>query len=99
MENDIYQLFKDQLGRNEERWHKTNIMWKQFSQGLPSNKTGGLGGLKSLLRKMRKDPKKSQQYDQIISDQLKNHIVICQRVLFTPPTCDLRSCRKHQSKN
>ena len=56
-DNDIYQRFKDQLGRNEEGWYETNIMWKQFSPALPSNKTGSFGRLGSLLRKLRKDPK------------------------------------------
>lgn len=50
-------------------------MWKQFSPALPSNKTGNFGQLRSLLRKMRKDPKLLQKYDQIIRDQLKNSIV------------------------
>ena len=61
--NDIYQRFKDRLGRNEEGWYETSIMWKQFSPALPSNKTGCLGRLGSLLRKLRKDPKLLQQYD------------------------------------
>ena len=52
-------------------------MWKQFSSALPSNKTGSYGRLGSLLRKMRKDPKLLQQYDQIIRDQLKDGIVEC----------------------
>ena len=56
-DNDIYQRFKDQLGRNEEGWYETNIIWKQFSPALPSNKTGSFGRLGSLLRKLRKDPK------------------------------------------
>ena len=50
-------------------------MWKQFSQAVPSDKTGSLGRLGSLLRKMRKDPKLLQQYDQIIHDHLKDGIV------------------------
>ena len=50
-------------------------MWKQFSPALPSNKTGSLEQLGSLLRKLRKDPKLLQQYDQIICDQLKDGIV------------------------
>ena len=49
-------------------------MWKQFSSALPSNKTGSLGQLGSLLRKLRKDPKLLQQYYQIIRDQLKDGI-------------------------
>ena len=49
-------------------------MWKQFSSALPSNKTGSLGQLGSLLRKLRKDPKLLQQYDQIIRDQVKDGI-------------------------
>ena len=57
VENDIYQRFKGQLGRNEEGWYETNIMWKEFSPALPSNKTRSLGRLGSLLKKLKKDPK------------------------------------------
>ena len=57
VENDIYQRFKGQLGRNEEGWYETNIMWKEFSPALPSNKTRSLRRLGSLLKKLRKDPK------------------------------------------
>ena len=73
-DSEIYQRFKDQLGRNKEGWYETN-MWKQFSPAFRSNKTGSLGRLGSLLRKLRKDPKLLQQYDQIIRDQLKDGIV------------------------
>ena len=54
VDNNINQRFKDQLGRNEEGWYETNIMRKQSSSVLPSNKTGSLGQLGSLLRKLRK---------------------------------------------
>ena len=43
MDNYIYQRLKDQLRRNEEGWYETNILYKQFSPVLPSNKTRGLG--------------------------------------------------------
>ena len=82
-ENDIYQRFKDQLGRNEEGLYETNIMWKQFSPALSSNKTASLGRLESLQRKLRKDPKLLQQYDQKIRDQLKDGIA--ERVLDDKP--------------
>ena len=75
VDNDIYQRFKDQLEINEEGWNETNIMWKQFSPAFPSNKTESLGRLRGLLRKLRKNPKLLQQYDQIIRDQLKGGIV------------------------
>ena len=83
VDNDIYQWFKDQLRRNEEGWYETNIMWKQFSPALPWNKTGTLGRLGSLLRKMMKGPKLLQWYNQTIRDQLKDGIV--QRVSDDKP--------------
>ena len=43
MDNDIYQRLKDQLRRNEEGWYEINILYKQFSPVLPSNKTRVLG--------------------------------------------------------
>ena len=67
-------VYTNVLGGNEEEWYETNIMWKQCSPAFPSNKTGGHGRLGSLLRKLRKDPKLLQQYDQIICDQLKDGI-------------------------
>ena len=30
MDNDIYQRFKNQLGRNAQRWFEINILWKQL---------------------------------------------------------------------
>ena len=68
VDNTINQHFKDQLGRNEEGWYETNIMRKQSSSVLPSNKTGSLGQLGSLLRKLRKYLKLLQKYNQIICD-------------------------------
>ena len=68
VDNNINQRFKDQLGRNEEGWYETNIMRKQSSSVLPSNKTGSLGQLGSLLRKLRKYLKLLQKYNQIICD-------------------------------
>ena len=82
-------------------------MWKQFSSALPSNNTGSLGRLGSLLRKLRKDPKLLQQYYQIIRDQLKDGIFervsddkpSVLGVLSTTPTCISKSCKEYQSKN
>ena len=86
VDNDIYQLFKDQLERNEEGWYDTN-MWKQFGLALPSNKTGSLGRFGSLLRKLRKDPKLLQQYDQII--HLLNSLRKITRQVYTT---EISSC-------
>ena len=75
MDDVVYSEFKDQLGRNKEGWCETNILWKHDTPNLPSNKAGSLGRLKNLLKKLRKDPAKYQQYDQLIRDQLKEGIV------------------------
>ena len=73
--DEVYQEFKEQLGRYETGCCETNLLWKASSPELPTNKLGSLSRLQILLKRLRKDPELFQQYDQIIRDQLKEGII------------------------
>ena len=73
--DEVYQEFKEQLGRDETRSYETNLLWKANSPELPTNKLGSLHRLESLLKRLKKDPELLQQLDQIIQDQLKEGII------------------------
>ena len=73
--DEVYEEFKEQLGRNETGCYETNLLWKANSPELPTNKFGSLRRLESLLERLKKDPHIFQQYDQIIRDQLKQGII------------------------
>ena len=73
--DEVYQEFKEQLGRDETGCYETNLLWKVNSPELPTNKLGSLRRLESLLKRLKKDRELFQQYDQIIRDQLKEGII------------------------
>ena len=73
--DEVYQEFKEQLGRDETSCYETNLLWKVNSPELPTNKLGSLRRLESLLKRLKKDRELFQQYDQIIRDQLKQGII------------------------
>ena len=64
--DEVYQEFKEQLGRNETGCYETNLLWKANSPELPTNKLESPRSLESLLKHLKKDPELFQQYDQII---------------------------------
>ena len=51
------------------------MIWKVGHPTLDNNKGGSLLRLKSLLGKLKKDPEKSEQYDNIIKEQLAEGII------------------------
>ena len=73
--DELYQEFKEQLGRDESGCYETNLLSKANSPELPTNKLGSLRSLESLLKRLKKDPELLQEYDQIIRDQLKEGII------------------------
>ena len=73
--DEVYQEFKEQLGRNETGCYETNLLWKANSPELPTIKLKSLRRLESLLKRLKNDPELFQQYDQIIRDQLKEGII------------------------
>ena len=73
--DEVYQEFKEQLGRNETGCYETSLLWKANSPKLPTNKLGSLRRLESLLKRLKKVPELFQQDDQMIRDQLKEGII------------------------
>ena len=63
-----YREIKDQLQRHPEGFYETSLIWNVGHPTLDNNKAGNLLCLKSLL--VKKDPAKSEHYDNIIKDQL-----------------------------
>ena len=73
-QQNVYSKFKEQLSRSEEGWYETGLPWKGNHPSLPSNKTGSLRCLDSLVRKLEKQ-NIIERYDKVIKDQLDDGIV------------------------
>ena len=71
----LYQEFKDQIGRSQERWYEKSLLWKTNSDELSTNKAASLARLRVLLRKLNKNLMLFDQYHEIICDQLGQEIV------------------------
>ena len=67
--------FKEQLQKHPEGFCETSFIWKVVHPALHNNKTGSVLRLKSLLGKLKKDPAKFEQYDNIIKEQLAEGII------------------------
>ena len=50
-------------------------MWNNSDKPSRSNKHGSLARLKTLLRRLEKDPELMESYDKIIQDQITDEIV------------------------
>jgi len=72
--DNVYEEFKEQLVRSPEGWYETGLLWKANHPHLPNNKTGSLQRLKTLVRKLERQPMLNE-YDRIIKDQLSEGIV------------------------
>ena len=64
--DEAYQEFKKQLGRDKTGCYEANLLWKANSPELPTNKLGSLCRLESLLKRLMKDSELFRKYDQII---------------------------------
>ena len=71
----VYEEFKEQLICNPDGWYETGLLWKNNHAALHNNKSGSLGRLSSLVRRLQREPALLQQYDGIIQDQLEQGIV------------------------
>ena len=80
---EVYNDFKEQLGRSEEGCYETNILWKSNATKLSSNKSGSIARLRNLLKRLKKDPTLFAEYDKIIREQLEEGII--ERVPEGPP--------------
>ena len=70
----IYDEFQKQLGRSDEGWYETNLIWKEKHSPLNNNKSGSLGRLNNLLRNFSRN-NQLETYDDIIREQQKAGIV------------------------
>ena len=74
-DENVYKKFKQQLERNKGSWYDTGLVWIENKVPLNSNKSGSLGRLKSLFKRLEQNPKIFKAYDQVIRDQLVNNIL------------------------
>ena len=63
----IYDEFQKQLGRSDEGWYETTLIWKEKHPPLNNNKSGGLGRLNNLLRNLSRI-NQLETYDDIIRE-------------------------------
>ena len=64
----IYDEFQKQLGRSDEGWYETNLIWKEKHPPLNNNRSGSLARLNNLLRNLSRN-NQLQAYDDIIRKQ------------------------------
>ena len=72
-ENDqqqVYEEFKEQLGRSDTGWYETKLPLKGNHAPLPSNERGSKRRLDQLIRKLEKNGQ-YVEYNKIIQDQLQ----------------------------
>ena len=69
----MYKKFKQQLERNEGSCYQTGLVWTENKVPLNSSKSGNLGRLKSLLKRLKQNLETFKEYDQVIRDQLVNN--------------------------
>ena len=74
-DENVYKKFKQQLERNEGGWCRKGLVWTENKMPLNNNKSGTLGRLKSLLKRLEQNPELFKAYDQIITDQLVNNMI------------------------
>ena len=70
----VYDEFQKQLGRSDEGWYETNLIWKEKHPPLNNNKSGSLGRLNNLLRNLSRN-NQLETYDDIIREQQKAGVV------------------------
>ena len=70
----IYDEFQKQLGRSDEGWYETNLIWKEKHPPLNNNKSGSLGRLNNLLHNLSRN-NQLETCDVIIREQQKSGIV------------------------
>ena len=72
----VYHRFKNQLRRDKVGCYETGLLWKQEQKYQPgSNKVGSMARLNNLIKKLQKNEKLFNRYDEIIQDQIKEGIV------------------------
>ena len=66
--------FQKQLGRSDEGWYETDLIWKEKHLPLNNNKSGSLGRLNNLFRNFSRN-NQLETYNDIIREQQKAEIV------------------------
>ena len=70
----VYSEFKEQLIRHPDGFYQTGLPWKGGHPPLPTNKSGSLGRLQQLLKKLERT-NTYDQYDAIIKEQREEGVV------------------------
>ena len=70
----VYAEFREQLRRSPDGWYEARLPWKGDHPPLPSNESGSLKHLGSLVQRLKKTGC-LDEYDAIIQDQLREGIV------------------------
>ena len=73
-QNVVYTEFLEQLTRSPEGWYETGLPWKGDHPPLPSNESGNLRRLGSLVKRLKRNGQ-LEEYDTIIKEQLEEGIV------------------------
>ena len=72
----VYQRFKNQLKRGKVGCYETGLLRKQEQNYQPgNNEAGRIARLNNLIKKLQKDKKLFNKYDEIIQEQIKKGIV------------------------
>ena len=74
-EETIYQDFKDQLTKSQEKWYETGLLWKPGVDSLPNNKARSLARLSELIQRLEKNPQLYEQNQEIIQEQEEKGII------------------------
>ena len=67
----IHQEFKDQLEQKVDERYETGFIWKPNTDLLPDNKEGSIARLKALRRRLLRNPKLFDTYENIICQQVE----------------------------
>lgn len=70
----VYEEFIKQLSRSPEGWYETGLPWKEDYPPLPSNRSGSLKRLGSLVQRLKKIGKLDDS-DAIIQEQQQEGVI------------------------
>ena len=70
----VYAEFREQLRGSSDGWYEARLPWKGDHPPLPSNESGSLKRLGSLVQRLKKTGRLNE-YNAIIQDQLREGIV------------------------
>ena len=71
----VYQEFQDQLKSKGDGSYEIPLLWKPVHLPIHNNKNGNLSRLGNLIRKLWKQSKEFEQYNQIIQTQSSEGII------------------------